>query len=406
MSGDDSMTRGSFHLDSKTAACRARQCMTVLFVVAVFAIPLQPAEAQIVSGDPSSVSQRFTYLAWTMKGDTMDLTVTQWVVPITLKAAFAEDWELAVFSAATGSDANWDVENGDITGLADSRVQLSRSLADDQVLISAGVSLPTGETELSRERRQLIPWLSADFFNFPVKYPGEGLNLFGEIGFALPAGAWVWGATGAVHYAGEYTPFDDGRDYQPGTRLVGMLGAERVWPQRGRFGADILVVQSTDDKVDGDPVFADGTQLDVRLTGRREFSDWHIEAAGRAIVRGKNKVKAGKDQVDLVREESNTNGNDYRFYLSGRATLSPTAQGWATFDARLLAANEYDEEHALFEDAARIFGIGGGVDFSLSDRAVAGLGLRLWTGSSDGAATFEAIDLTGFEILERLTITF
>jgi hypothetical protein len=374
-------------------------------VAVVCCLPLSVSYAQIISGDPSTVSQRFTYLSWKLDGDTTDVTVSQWLVPIIVKAGLAEDWELAVFSAASGSDANWDIENSDISGLTDSRVQISHSLAQDQVLLSGGLSLPTGVTELSNGEKQLTRWLSADFFDFPVKYPGEGLNLFGEIGVALPAGDWVWGASGAVHYAGEYTPFEGGSDYQPGTRLVGTVGAERSWPKQGKVSADILVINSFADKADGKDVFTDGLQTDIRLSGRREFASGNVELAARFILRGKNKV-ISESSLDLVREESNTNGNDIRFYLSGRRDLGPRAQGWASVEARFLAANGYDPGHPLFEDAARVIGASIGADLSLSDRVVAGAGLRYWTGSSDGAYTFEAIDLTGLEVLQRITVTF
>jgi hypothetical protein len=374
-------------------------------VAVVCCLPLSVSYAQIVSGDPSTVSQRFTYLAWSLDGDSTDVTVSQWIVPITVKAGLAEDWELAVFSAASGSDADWDIDDSDISGLTDSRMQISHALAQDQVLLSGGISLPTGVTELSDGKKQLTRWLSADFFNFPVKYPGEGLNLFGEVGVALPAGDWVWGASGAVHYAGEYTPFEGGGDYQPGTRLVGMVGAERSWPRQGMVSADVLLIHSFADKADGEDVFTDGFQADIRLAGRKEFENGNVELAARFILRGKNEV-INESSLDLVREESNTNGNDIRFYLSGRRDLSPKAQGWASVEARFLAANEYDEGHPLFEDAARVFGGGVGADLSLSDHVIAGAGLRYWTGSSDGAYTYEAIDLSGIEVLQRITVTF
>jgi len=389
--------------------CRRKSAASPLLaglgLIAACFLTVSPLQGQTITGSPSAVSQRFSYMSWGLSGDSTDLTVKQWYLPIIVKADVAEDWSLSFYSAAAGSDADWDVENGDISGLTDTRVQAAHSLADDQVLISGGVSVPTGVTELSPEQHQLIPWLSADFFNFPVKYPGEGLNLFGEVGVALPAGDWVWGAAGAVHYSGEYTPFDDGRKYQPGLRLVGTIGADRDWPDQGHVGVDLLVIHSSSDKAEGEAVFADGVQFDFRLTGQREFDKGRIDAAARFILRGKNKTIGGEN-LDLVREQSNTNGNDIRFFLSGRRDLSPRAQGWLSVEAKFLAANGYDAGEVLYEDAASVYGFGGGADFKLSSRASAGLGIRLWTGSSDGSYAFEPVDFSGFEIMQRLTVTF
>ena len=186
----------------RKAAATAPAFLAALGLLAACLIPVSPIQSQTIRAGLTTLSQRFSYMSWGLSGDTTDLTVKQWYLPVIVKADVAEDWELSFYSAAAGSDADWDIDNGDISGLTDTRIQAAHSLADDQVLISGGLSLPTGVTELSPERRQLIPWLSADFFNFPVKYPGEGLNLFGEVGVALPAGDWVWGAAGAVHFSG------------------------------------------------------------------------------------------------------------------------------------------------------------------------------------------------------------
>jgi hypothetical protein len=358
----------------------------VMALVVACAVPMNSANSQIIGGDLSSLSQRFSYTSWGLSGETTDSTIKQWYLPIIVKSDIAPDWQLAFSTAVSGSDA--DIPNGDISGLTDTRIQASHSLSDDQVLISGGLSLPTGVTELSPEEQGLLPWLSADFFNFPVKYPGEGLNLFGEVGVALPAGEWVWGTAGAIHYSGEYTPFADGRKYQPGMRLVGTIGADRDWPDQGHVGADLVIILSGNDKAEGNDVFADGTQFDFRLNGRKDFEMGRIDAAARFILRGKNKK------------------HDMRLYVSGRRYFSPKTHGWASVEAKFLAANDWAKGDLLYEDAASVFGFGGGVDFVLSERATAGLGIRLWTGSSDGSYAFEPVDFTGFEFIQRLTMTF
>lgn len=392
------------HILRSGAVTRTPVVIAALAFIAVCVVPMHSACGQMIGGQLSSLTEQFSFTSWKLSGDTTDLKVTQWYLPILVKSDIAPDWQLALSTAASGSDAK-DIDDASISGLTDTRIQASHSMSDNQVLLSAGLSLPTGVTKLSREERFLLPWLSADFFNFPLKYPGEGLNFFGEAGVALPAGDWVWGAAGAIHYAGEYEPFDDGRKYKPGARLIGTLGADRDWPGEGHFAADLVLVFSSNDESEGTEVFADGTQIDMRVSGRKEFENGRIDAAIRYIVRGKNKVLSSED-IDLVRETNNTNGNDLRFLLTGRRDLSPKAQGWASVEAKFLAANDWEEGDPLYEDAANLFGFGGGVDLILSERATAGAGIRLWTGSSDGSYLFEPVDFSGFEFIQRLTMTF
>ena len=213
------------------------------------------------------------------------------------------------------------------------------------------------------------------------------------------------GTAGAIHYSGEFTPYDDGRSYQPGARLVGTVRAQRDWQGLGQLSTDLVVIYSTNDKAEGTPVFADGVQFDFRVTGQRQFEKGRIDVAGRVILRGKNRIITGEN-LDLVREGSNTNGNDYRFYISGVRNLTKRLQGWITFETKVLAANQYQAGEPLYEDYANVTGFGGGFDVQLGRQAIAGLGARLWTGRSDGSAIFEALDLSGLEIIQRVSIMF
>ena len=382
-----------------------RRCASLLASVFVFStLAVSPTDAQIVKGRPSLLHQQFTHLAWTLKGDTTDVTVSQWYLPILVSASVAPTWEVSFLSALSGSDANWSLADDQFSGLSDSRVQVAHAMANDRVLVSAGMSLPTGKTELTPDNRALLPWLTADFFNFPLKYPGEGFNLFGEVGTAMPAGNWTVGVGAAVHYAGEYTPFDDGRKYQPGSRILLTGSAAQDFVGRGHVALNISAIFSGNDKASGEPVFADGTVFDIRLSGQRKTDRGQVDASVRAILRGKNKL-LDPQSLDVVLEQNNTNGSDVRLSLRGRHALRNRLDGWLSLEARFLAANGYAPGDPLYEDAASITGLGGGLDLQLSPRATAGLGIRIWRGTSDGAASYEPLDLSGVEIIQRLSFT-
>jgi len=382
----------------------ARRGVWVIVAVGLLAAVPLSASAQIVSGQPTTARQGFTYLSWGLEGDSTDLTVKQWYIPIVVNAAIQDNWELSVFSSVASSDADWDLADDKISGLTDSRIQIAHSLADDRILLSGGVSLPTGQTELNADKRSLVHWITADFFTFPVKYHGEGFNFYGGAAGATPAGSWVLGLAGAMHVMGKYTPYEDGPEYTPGSRFILTGSAERQWASQGGINADVSMVVSGNDQSDGVDVFSDGTMFDVQLRGRRNFDVSQVDVALRAILRGKNDV-LDPARAELVREEKNTNGSDVRVHVTGRRELTESLAAWLSLETRFLAANGYDQDSPFFEDAARITGFGGGVDFQLSERAMAGLGIRIWSGSADGAATYEALDLKGFELIQRLTLT-
>ncbi len=385
----------------------ARRRTGVILAVAVTVIVLAisgAAHAQIVSGQPSVARQGFTYLSWTLEGDTTDITVTQWHIPIIVNAALQENWELSVYSSIAASDADWDIDNDEISGLTDSRIQVAHALADDRILLSGGLSLPTGQTELDEASRSLSPWLTADFFTFPVKYHGEGLNLYGGAAGAYPAGDWVLGVATGIHLMGEYTPYEDGPEYMPGSRFILSGSAKREWIDRGNVTADLNLVFSGDDEADGKPVFSDGMMFDALLTGQRTFETASLRGGVRIILRGQNDI-LDAERAELVSEENNTNGSEVRFFVSGQREFSDRFSGFLTVETHLLGANDYDTDSRFYEGAANILGVGGGIDVRLSRMATGGIGIRIWNGSSDGSASFESIDLKGFEITQRLTLT-
>lgn len=358
--------------------------------------------AQVNSFRGSSLSQNLTYLSWKLKGDTTDLTVSQLFTPVLLRIRLAEGWNMGLWSAASRSTSNGG-SSPEISGLNDSKFQLTHTMADGQFLLSAGASVPTGQTKLDATKRELIPWLSADFFNFPVKIPGEGLEVFGEAGLALPTSGWVVGLAGAAHYFTKYTPYDDDREYQPGMRLIGTAGIGRDWAERGHVGFDLLAIYSTDDKVDGSAVFGDGMQIEARLVAMTKSASGGLEAMARFIQRGKDRILLPSNP-DPITEASNTNGNDLRVHLGAHHLLAGRLSGWVSFDTKMLMANGYASNNPRFQDAARILGFGGGIDIGLGGRSTLGVGGRYWTGSSDGAFAREKLDLSGFEVVQRLFI--
>jgi hypothetical protein len=378
------------------------------FVIALLALAAAmshsvTAQSQIIHGQRPAFSQGLTFSSWDISGGD-ELTVQEWHVPLFIRAGVAENVDMAISGSLLNATGDWDLGDDHISGLTDSKIQVSGSLMDDQVLLSGGVSLPTGQTKLTDEQQRLLTWLSSDFLSFPVRSPGEGLNLFGQAGAALPAGQWVFGASIAGHLAGKYEPFDNGREYQPGSLLIFDFGTERIWPADHKLTADFIVIYSTDDKLEGRAIFRDGVQFDTRVHGILMLGKSSLEGGLRYILRGKDK-QPGSD-AELIPEPDKRHGDEFRLHTAVRIPAGQSVGLWASIDGKLLSANDYPKASPFFEDAARLTGFGGGLDFALGPRSSAGVGIRVWSGSSDGALGMGPLDLAGFELLQYFTMTF
>ncbi|HSG99345.1 MAG TPA: hypothetical protein VLB27_04805, partial [candidate division Zixibacteria bacterium] len=205
--------------------------LTIITICALWCVTwgmVPSVHGQIIHGQRPQLSQGLTYISWKVKGKE-EFTLAQLFLPVSAHAPLKDNVEVAVFGGASRSEADWAVQGDDISGLVDSRVQIAASLNNDQILLSAGASLPTGQTRLTPVQQLLMTFMSADFLNFPVKTPGEGFNLFGEVGAAFPLGPWAAGVAGAVFVAGEYKPYETDLTYRPGSRIVLTTGLERVW---------------------------------------------------------------------------------------------------------------------------------------------------------------------------------
>lgn len=373
--------------------------LTAIAVVCLIA----PAQAQIIHGERPVLTQGLTFSSWKITGDE-EFTVEEWHVPLLFRSGLMENVELALSGALLNANGDWVDADDPISGLTDSKIQVSASLMDDQFLVSGGLSLPTGQKRLSTRQQTLVQWLSSEFLSLPVRNPGEGFGAFGQVGAALPAGQWVFGGSVAAYVAGKYEPYDNGREYQPGSRIIVDVGTERIWPADHRLTTDFLIIYSTDDKLEGRSIFRDGIQFDTRIRGVFVIGKGALEGGLRYILRSKDK-QPGAD-AELVTESDKRHGDELRLHGAARAPFGAALGAWVSIDAKFLAANDYPETSPFFEDAARLTGFGGGLDFVLSPRSKAGVGVRAWTGSSDGALGMGALDLSGLELMQHFTLTF
>lgn len=386
----------------RTSSFRKRHAMIRLIVCVMLACGVT-ASAHAQSVRRPQVSQGLNYISWKVSGDE-NFTLAQWFAPVVVHLPIRRTMRLTVFSGFTRSDADWSIPDDNFGGLIDSKVLLEGSFYEDQVLLSAGFSLPTGQTKLNSTERSLLAWLTSDFLNFPLKLPGEGTKVFGEVGFAVPAGPWVVGGSMATIIASAYTPYADADDYRPGARMIATVGADRRWDNNNALSTDIVFIKAGDDEADGVPIFRNGMRIDLRGQGQLVFGNLTVEGALRFIVRARDD-RAQPGNAALIRETHNTNGSDMRLRISPSMPFGRSVTGWLSYDTRILAANQYAANDELFEGAARIYGFGGGADIRLNPHATAGIGVRIWRGSSDGSARFGPLDLSGFELIQRLTIS-
>jgi len=362
--------------------------------------------AQVVSNDPARIRQTFMYLTWDLKGDSTDATVSEWVLPVSGMLPLAENTELRYYTSLAGAKTSSKKFDRDLSGLTDTRLQVTRSLADDRFLVSLGVSVPTGQKKLNRDQFEVLRVLSAEQFNFPLKTFGEGLGVYSEVLGVTETGSWILGAGAGALYSGSYKPADNDVSYRPGIRLYLTGSAQLATDETDRtnFRFDGVAMLAGTDEANDKKVFRDGPQVDLSASGTRRFDPWSTGVDLRTILRGKDKRLS--DKGILAIEQHASSGNEFRGTVRLGRAISDNVAGQVDVSTKFVTANSYPKKDPAYEGTASLYGVGGQISGRLSDHASAGLGLRKWFGHTNAGGQTEALDLNGWEIAQHVTITF
>ncbi len=382
-----------------------RKILTLLLaLVATIILLVRPASAQIVFGQPTSWSIAPVFTSW----DFGDSSLTQFQLPVSGFIPLQDNLEALFFVDHLSHSLNDGSRDVALNGLGDARIQLNRSLADDRVLLSLGLRVPTGKTSLSTdEGLPIMEVLSQDYLTYPRRRLGEGLGLSLMIGGATQAGSMRLGATALYLLTGSYTPYENDDDYNPGD-VIQLVGTADLptgdWLWTGSLG----YTASTTDQANDEDIFKQSPQVDVSLSFAR-VADEGMGASGyiRYISRGDNELF----DIDTTATDSATiidvialqlYGSE--FSIGGSVSFA-LSEGWSlapSLSYRSISANDVEELEILSSNGASIVGIGGDLGYQPAASSIGyHLGLTYYTGDADDGN----LDLSGFQIRFGLGVT-
>jgi|GEM_PF-516565 len=365
--------------------------------------------AQIIYGQPTAGSAQVMYYHWKTTSAGEESTINQLMIPLTGFVPVRDNFEMTFYVA--NSSNKYDVGDGTykLSGLGDFLLQASHSFADDRLLTSATVNLPTGKKELNNEQTEVLFALSQNYLEFPMRQFGGGFGFTLLLGGALElkddmrAGAGV-----AYQYVGGYTPYEGARildtvtdkitevdysGYNPGDVISANGGIDY---QRGRmlWSGDLIYSHYLPDKLDDKKVFRQSRQFDWRLrsdyTGERNS----FAVMLRYVWRGHNRVYSDTSYVT-----PKLFGNEFAVLAEYTQLIGERWFAAPSADFRIIAGSEITTE--IGSGSSNILGFGASVGRHLSEQLNADLGFKIYTGSAhDGD-----IDVSGYRISLGLTGT-
>lgn len=272
--------------------------------------PALTAQVKLAGSTTSGVGPIFE--VWKFGGDgipqptidgatTVPVTrVTQWSVPITVAVPIGSRWTIDLTGAYASSEVQLSADDPitgtdgySLSGLADVRVRATGRIVGDAVLITAGLNLPTGSTELNEEELSALRVVGAPALSFQV--PVLGIGAGGTLGvvFAREIGAWAWALGTSYEMRSSYTPISVAAgipvDFSPGDAIRLSLGTSRLVGQHNMtfglsadfFSNEELETGTTSGVAVGKsqlgPIFTADWQFDLASSRFRELTFYVVE---------------------------------------------------------------------------------------------------------------------------------
>lgn len=159
-----------------------------------------------------------------------DETISELALPLYVAIPAGSRLVFDVGTAYARARVTSGADRSEISGLTDTQIRGSYTLGNDFVVLTAGVSLPTGNSSVSLDQLVAAGRIGNDFLGFPISNMGTGLAATGGVAIAQPLGQWNFGAGVSVRRSKAYEPFDvPGQSfrYQPGNEIRGRIGVDR-----------------------------------------------------------------------------------------------------------------------------------------------------------------------------------
>jgi len=221
----------------------------------------------------------------------------------------------------------------ELAGPTDTEVGIAIALGPDRMVLTAGASLPTGQSTHSTTEAVVASIVAAELLPFGISSWGSGGGAGGDIALAFASGAWGIGLSGGYRAAREFEPLSDETfAYRPGDQIGVRLALDRDLSSGGTFSVLLGAQRFTEDQLSGANLFRSGNRLEGVLTYA-----FPVGLAGSALIYGGAYHRANGtlllDDPDLIgaadspAQQLFSGGVDLRLPLGRTAAFLPGVDG-------------------------------------------------------------------------------
>jgi hypothetical protein len=321
--------------------------------------------------------------------------VSQFTVPVSFIVPVDRQLTLSVGTNMASSKYGVGSESNTLSGLTDSRIAAAYVGMDDHLLITGGVTAPTGKTKLNSDEAVIAGNIGLYPFAFRVPSYGQGTSANVAGSYAFEVEKLVLGFGASFVYKSGFIPYkNNDQKYVPGSEIAVNAGGERnvsFGDVDGKITLDVAYTLYGKDKYGDKQVFKSGNKLnaDLRLLLNTEKNHYVIYLLER--TKGKNEVGYG----NLEEEDKNSNGNQIDLGGVGLFSMSDKFLLKGVLEGKYYSKNQSEENGAI------IGGVGAGAIYMLTDKIALDFLAKVLKGTLKNKVS---TDITGTDI--GLTIRY
>ncbi|MFN0157649.1 MAG: hypothetical protein ACKVRP_06195 [Bacteroidota bacterium] len=351
-----------------------------VFIMMVFGMAGPAALAQAEpGGDERQTVLSITpvFQSWSL-GDETTMSEFTTVLALSQPIGSSTNVTLRASAASTGGDP------ARLSGLNDLQIRATHSLEAARLVLSLGLNIPTGKTELTVEEFATSMLLSSPALSWSVPGFGQGFNAQPGAVWAIPFSENVVGGIGvAYHYKGAFTTIKGYEEFDPGDEIAITGGMDFQLAEATNLSADVLFTMYGSDKLGSEEVFKAGEKIVVGAQFNKALGQNELTILGRYRTRGKGEVGFARTLVSAD-EASEPNQVD----ILGQYSVFINKQ----LKIRFGIEGKVQSETPADLSAATLFGARVAPEVSLSRTITANPWIRYQTGTVKGDRSISGIE--------------
>ncbi len=268
--------------------------------------------------------------------------ITEFAVPVYVRVpvtdAFSFDIGTSWASARVEStDSTGGTTVSQLSGATDTQIRANYVIGTDFIVLTAGVNLPTGQTNVGPQQLAAATRIASDFLLFPITGFGTGAGGTGGVAIARPLGLWNVGAGIAVRHSVAYNPFRNANGsefhFRPGDEYRARVGVDRPYGT-GRISLGVTYSMFGGDQVNGS-VYNTGNRVISQASVTNSVGNVDVSVAGWDLFRASGELVDG---TRTGHENIANAGVALGFHPAPRMVFEPSLEGRVWTQATLPAS--------------------------------------------------------------------